>query len=312
MGRIKLLWGSIFVLILINVFTLTYFLSDETEPNKGTDKDINESVEYAAKVGEEYIPIKEVTDRLLVNYGESVLEELINRKLVFAESERLNFSISEEEIQQEISHMKQGYTSDEEFYNSLTEQIGITKDELKEEIEYYLLMEEMATKDINVEEEEMRSYYEDNIDSFYTPFKFHLHTILVPSEEEATQVIQEIEQGSSFEAVAAERSIDMITSNDGGDMGMVSADDFFLAHEIVQVAKQLPLNQISSPIATDDGYVIIKVSERIEGGLEDYSEVKAKIRREVALKQINGIAPFIESLREKIGVENYLYPSSGN
>lgn len=303
MGRIKLLWGIIFVLILLQVLTVFYFIS-EGKNEAGADS----RLEYAAKVGEEYITMEDLNQRLRSNYGENVLEELINRKLIFTEAKRLQFTISEEEIEQEINLLRQDYASEEEFYQTLHEQIGISQEDLRNEIRFYLLMEDMATKDIVIEEQEQRQYYEDNIDQYYVPTRLHLHTILVPTEEEAERVIQEIEQGSSFEAVAAERSTDLVTAPAGGDMGMVSVDDFFLDQAVARTAEKLTLNQLSTPIQTEEGYTVIKVSERVEGKIQPFEDVKSKIRRELAVKQIDGVTSFLESLRARVGVENYLYP----
>lgn len=309
MKRVKILWGLIFVLILLQAVTLSYFLSAEQEP------EVQEQVEkeygkdgYAAQVGKERIEVDEVIQRLIKEYGKTVLDDMINRKLVFSEAERLNIRISEEEIDREINNLRKDYASEEEFHRALEEQIGISSEELEQEIRFYLLTEEMATKDIVITEENMRDYYEGNLDAFYEPTRFYLHQIIVETEEEAFLVIDEIEQGSSFEAVAAERSIDMITSPDGGDMGLVTSDDFFLSHEIIRVAEEIPLNQISPPIQIEDGYAVIKVSHRIMGGQQRYDESKRKIKRELALQEIDGISVFLDRLRENIGIENYMFP----
>jgi foldase protein PrsA len=314
MKRVKVLWGLIFVLILLQALTLSYFLSAKQEEPQA-EHQAEEQAEkeygkdgYAAQVGKEKIVVDELVQRLIKDYGETVLDDMINRRIVFSEADRLNLSISEEEIEREINHLRRDYSSEEEFYQALEEQIGINSDELEQEIRFYLLTEEMATKDIVISEESMLEYYEENLDAFYEPTRFYLHQIVVETEEEAFIVINEIEQGSSFEAVAAERSIDLITSPDGGDMGLVTSDDFFLPYDIIKVAEEIPLNQISSPIQTEDGYAVIKISHRVMGGQQSYEESKGKIRRELALQEIDGISVFLDRLRANIGIENYLFP----
>lgn len=310
MNRIKVLWGLIFVLVLLQALTLSYFLTAEQEtkqiPDDG-EKAYGKNG-YAAQVGKEGIKVDELFQRLIKEYGESALDDLINRKLIFSEAERLNLSISKEEIEREIKHLGKEYSSEEEFYQVIEDQIGINSEELQQEIRFYLLTEEMATKDVVITEEDMLQYYEDNLDAFYQPTRFHLHQIVVETEEEALLVMDEIEQGSSFEAVAAERSIDTITATDGGDMGFVTSDDFFLAYDIIQMAEEIPLDQISPPLHTEEGFVIIKVSQRMIGGQQRYEDSKGKIRRELALQEIDGISIFLDRLRENIGIENYMFP----
>jgi foldase protein PrsA len=302
MGKLKFLWGIIFVLILLQVITLSYFLTGDRDESLSYGK-----AGVAAKVGSGDIPVDALVGRLISSYGEDVLTEMINRKLVLIEAERLDFTVSEGEIEQEISYLKKDYTTEEEFYQSLLEQAGISREELREEIKFYLLMEEMATKDVVIEENDMLTYYEENKSTFYVPTQFHIHKILVSTEQEAKRAIMEIEGGSSFEAVAAERSSDMLTATDGGDMGMVMADEAYLPAEVIQVAEEIPLNEISSPIKVEEGYQVIKISERIMGGQQSFDEVKSKIRRELALKEIDGISAYLENIKENIGVTNYLF-----
>lgn len=310
MNRIKVLWGLIFVLVLLQALTLSHFLTTEQEPKEVSGDGAKSYGEngYAAQVGEERIEVDRLLQRLIKEYGESTLDDLINRTLIFSEAERLSLSISEEEIEREMSHLSKEYASEEEFHLALEEEIGISFEELREEIQFYLLTEEMATKDIVITEEDMQQYYEENLDAFYEPNRFYLHQIVVETEEEALLVKDEIEQGSSFEAVAAERSIDMITSTDGGDMGFVTSDDFFLSYDIIRVAEEIPLNETSLPIHTEEGYVVIKVSQRVMGGQQSYEDSKRKIRRELALQEIDGISIFLERLRENVGIENYMFP----
>lgn len=299
----KILWGIIFVSVLLHIFTLSYFLLEKDADEKAQEEPYFEVV---AEVGDEVITMDELVDRLIQDYGDSVLEEMINRRLVFSEAEKLNLTIPEEEIQREIAHLQQDYRTEEEFYRAIEEQIGITEEELRKEISYYLLLEEMATRDIVITEEEMRAYYAQNQDLFIIPTRMHLHLIQVDTEEEALQVIEEIEQGSSFEAVAAERSTDLVNASSGGDMGFVTSNDLFISPEILQTAEVIPIDQLSEPIEVNDGYVVIKVTERLMGREQPFEEVRAKIRRELALQQIDGLSIFLERLRETYDVKNVL------
>lgn len=307
MRKIKILWGIIFILVLSNVLSGAYFYS-QIDPQTDSTKQANKVGEngHVAKVGSASITETEFTQRLIKEYGEEVLDDMINRKVVFAEAKRLNADISEEEIDREIGHIRKDYSSEEEFQQALQGEVGITSEELREEIRFYLLVEELATKDIVITEEQIRNYFAKNADAFYEPTRFHLHRILVETEAEAQEVITEIKQGSSFEAVASERSTDMITSPDGGDMGVVTSDDFFLPYEIVRVAEQIPLNEISTPIESEEGFSVIKVTKRIEGGQQGLEEVRDKVRRELALREIDGVTNFMERLRENAEVEVYL------
>lgn len=302
MGRTKVLWGIIILLIVINGSTLFYFVNNQNQDLPTLGQQGN-----AAKVGDEWITVEDVLTQLLDYYGEEILDDLISRKVVFQEAERLGVTVSDEEIERELRHFRHGYDSDELFAEALMKQVGITEEQLREEIRYYLLIEELATKDIVITDEEIEEYYEENTDAFYEPTRFHLHRIIVDTEAEAKEAIKEIEEGSSFEAVAVERSIDMITSSSGGDLGVVTSNDYFIDYDVIQTAETIEIGTISEPIETVDGYVIIKVTEREEGYQAPLEEVRETIRREIALKQVEDLSIFLEQLKNQAGVERYMF-----
>jgi foldase protein PrsA len=304
MAKPKILWSIIFALVLLNVAMLFYFTADPQPSVEAIGSEA--SAEIVARVGEDIITKDELVQRLIAHYGKHELDEMIYLKLVFAEAERLQLTVSETEVDREIYNLSLDYGSVEEFFSVLNEQIGLDEETLRQEIQYYILLEEMATMDIVIPEQDMRAYYNENISYFDMPTRFHLHRIILETEEKAEQVLKEIEEGSSFEAVAAEHSIDMITSRSGGDMGVVSSTDFFLSYEIVEAATAIELDKPSQPIYTEDGYVIIRVTAREEGGLLSFNEVQGKIRRDLALREINGIYNFLQQLRNATNVEAYL------
>src|SRR5690606_7690798 len=131
----------------------------------------------------------------------------------------------------------------------------------------------------------------------------HIYQIIVHSEQEATQVIDEIAQGSSFEAAAAEHSIDSLTASKGGDLGFVTSNDYFIEEELLATAGKLDLNTLSDPIPLEEGFAVIKVTEKVDGQKQELEEVEGKIRRQLALQQIGGTARFLERLREQAEIE---------
>ena len=81
--------------------------------------------------------------------------------------------------------------------------------------------------------------------------------ILVKSEGEAQQIIQQIKGGSSFEDIARKVST-CPSGKSGGDLG------FFARNKMVKpfedAAFNLDVGQLSAPVKTQFGYHIIKVT----------------------------------------------------
>jgi parvulin-like peptidyl-prolyl isomerase len=84
--------------------------------------------------------------------------------------------------------------------------------------------------------------------------------ILVGTEAEAQQVLTRLQNGETFEALAAELSRDVTTKDRGGDLGFFIAENL-TTPELAEVAFSLQPGEIAGPVATALGYHIIQTIE---------------------------------------------------
>ncbi|NWF71132.1 MAG: peptidylprolyl isomerase [Chloroflexi bacterium] len=87
----------------------------------------------------------------------------------------------------------------------------------------------------------------------------HARHILVASEEEANQILAELQAGADF-AILATRSLDVTTRDSGGDLGWFARGDL-MEPALADVAFALQVGEIAGPVATRLGYHIIQVLE---------------------------------------------------
>jgi len=80
--------------------------------------------------------------------------------------------------------------------------------------------------------------------------------ILVKTEEEAGNIIQQIINGTDFEELAQQHSIDRASGSKGGDLGVFGRGD--LRPEFEEAVFRLKVGAISGVVKTDLGYHIIK------------------------------------------------------
>ena len=96
--------------------------------------------------------------------------------------------------------------------------------------------------------------------------------ILVGSEEEATEVLERIEGGEEFAAVAAEVSLDQQSPG-----GVIGADQGCLVHqgqlgeEFVAAVMAAPIGELTGPVATSSGFHVIQVDERVVPTAEEFA-----------------------------------------
>ncbi|MED3561345.1 peptidyl-prolyl cis-trans isomerase [Bacillus xiapuensis] len=261
-------------LILVNFVTITIFLVKEKRANgAGLKKEI------VATIGTREISRKEWLSELEARYGKEVLKDMIDQKVIKEMAEKNKIKVSKQDVEREFRMIQT-------TYHSASEKKQENEKKWKEQIRNSLLLEEILTKDVAVSEQEMRNYYNQNKDLFDIPTAFHLSQIIVKTKTEAEKSLKELSQGSSFSAMAMERSIDEFSANDGGDIGYISKDDDRYPFEYVQTAKNLKVGEWSMPIKVDQGYAILKLEGIIKGETYAFQDVKEEIRRQIALQQM--------------------------
>lgn len=118
-----------------------------------------------------------------------------------------------------------------------------TLEDLRKIVEVNLLAEKLkedVTKDMQPVEDEVWARH-----------------ILVETEDEALEVLNLLNEGEDFAALAAEYSIDDSNSAEGGDLGWFNRDT--MVAEFTDAAFNLDVGEISGPVQTEYGYHIIQV-----------------------------------------------------
>lgn len=282
------IWGIVSLVIIIGLVTFGGL--------KLWDKSQDEIV---AKIGDYNIAYSEWFDVLKSEHGTEILDQLINQAVVSQAAEELGVVVTDEQIEQELERMKTGYDSDAQFLDVIGESI----DDLKQDIRFNLLLEEIAIHDLVISDTEVKAYYEENLDLFTENAAVHLHQIVVDTKDEAIQIISELQNGSNFAAIAQEQSTDVFSAGNGGDLGWVTYEDPSIELEVIEAATDLPINEISQPIQIFTGYAVIKVEGKKEQTIAPFQSVKNRIRRDIALQQVDSLPDVLSKLRKDKGVK---------
>ncbi|PDO11074.1 MAG: hypothetical protein BLM47_03495 [Candidatus Reconcilbacillus cellulovorans] len=252
-----------------------------------------------AEVGGKSITESDLKSYLLKRYAREALQVLIDRETVRLEAEQLGLSVSREELEAELRDMQEGYESEEQFYRTMLEQLGMTREELEEDVKYRLLLEKIAIFSIQVSQSEIDAYIRDHPEQFREYTRFHLLKIAVRTKEQADVVLDELREGADFEQVARERSMDETSALAGGDIGWIDEHDPFTDPAILETAKRLAVGQTSGAVAVEGGYVILKLKDKQVVNRMTPEEKHRKARKEVALQKAPPLSEVLASLREK-------------
>lgn len=254
-----------------------------------------------AMVNGEVISLGDFYQYAVTYFGGAVLDQMINEQVVNLEVEALGIEIQEDAINWELEHMQRGYDSEEEFYLVMREQLGMDKEDLLREVEHNLKLEAIATYGIQVSDAEYLEYVKDRPIEVVAGMELRLQQIIVDTAEEAEVVLNDLNQGVSFEDLAAAYSNDEMFPN--GDLGWVEWNDPFIRQELLEAAKNLQLYEWSGPLALSDGtYGFVKLQDQQILTEEERDKLMQRIRKEIALSKARPFNEIITELRLKYNV----------
>jgi len=97
--------------------------------------------------------------------GSQVLDTLITETLILQEAKDQNVEISLDEINQEMGKIEESLSQQGQKLDEALKSRGMTKDNLIEEIRVQKIIEKLAGKDVEVSDEELDKYIEENKES---------------------------------------------------------------------------------------------------------------------------------------------------
>ncbi|QAV82646.1 peptidylprolyl isomerase [Bacillus subtilis] len=269
----RTIWTIILGALLVCCIAVAYTL---TKSQTGASS----SGESIATIGGKSVTREEWLKEMEDQYGKSTLENMINVRVVEQLAKKNNLKISKSEVDREFLLIKA-------VNNSFYEDEHTTEKEWKDQIRYNVLLEELLTRDIDISNKELESFYNKNKELYQFDDSYRIRHIVVKDEEEAREVLKELKGGSSFEAVAAERSTDRYTSPYGGDLGFVTEASDNIPSAYIEEAKTLKEDEWSQePIKVSNGYAIIQLKEKLKARTFSFDEVKDQIRRQIAMDQL--------------------------
>lgn len=161
-----------------------------------------------------------------------------------------------------------------------------------------LLVDRTLLRDqIDVAEEELRSYYENNQDDFEREEQVRARHILLRTGPErdlaaATELAGELkrraEAGEDFGDLAREYSDDTSNAERGGDLGFFGRGAMVEPFE--EAAFGAEPGSVVGPVETDFGVHVIEVQARRPGGVQPFEQVQAVIRARLVNEQVEELA----------------------
>lgn len=172
-----------------------------------------------------------------------------------------------EEIQNHYNQNKNSYVLPESF-----------------KVSYIALDAASMQAKTTVSEQEIQAYYDQHKDQFSQPARKRYAIIQSKTEADAKSVLTELQKGADFATLAKQRSTDIISAKNGGDIGWMDADG--TVDELKQ-ANLTDKGQLSGVITSSVGFLVARLTdiqpEQVKPLASVHDGVAAKVKQEKAI-----------------------------
>ena len=170
----------------------------------------------------------------------------------------------------------------------------------KEEIMVNLLYNDRINKETVVTAEEIKNYYDGNMEQFHTPEKRTFGVILSGDLETAQQAYRELRAGSPFRTVMLSYSVDEETKANNGQTSALSMGE---QPELDPGFALRNVGDVTEPFQTSRGWTVLKLIERSDEKYFSMEESEGRI--EAALRQEKNdlrLKELLEQWKKEVGV----------
>jgi len=159
-------------------------------------------------------------------------------------------------------------------------------------------VEQEIVRTIQVTDDEIRNYYNSHLSEFVLPDRYRIREIVVPTAEDASDVLRRLAVGESFEQIAARESIGASRTS-GGDLGWIPREK--LDPDVARLVAGLRPGEISAKaVQTEMGFHILKLVASEPSRVQTLEEAKPAIKEVfVTVRKRERIDALVQSLRKR-------------
>lgn len=208
---------------------------------------------------------------------EQVIDALVKTSFVLPSDSEINLlqnqtrKIYAAKVDSSIDDMKDVNITEEDerkYYDEHQNEF-LKKDRVK--LKYIYNSKDDIAKTIKVTDDDIKKEYEQNLKKYSYPAKKEFSAIFVTDKEQADKIVKELSSGANFQNIA--ESLNQNNNNisaygKNGSLGWFVDDDSL--PEFFKKANLKKVNQISKPIPTDDGFIIIKLDGLVPSKTMDF------------------------------------------
>ncbi len=221
--------------------------------------------------------------------GQQVLERLIIENIQLQIGERSGIRITDEELNQAMGTIAQRNGMSLEQFRDALARDGLSyadaRDQVRREMIISRVRQRRVAERIQVTDQEVQNFLASDLGKMQLSEEFRLANILIPVSEgassseiqaadrQAQELYQQLQQGADFGQLAVSRSASE-NALEGGEMGWRKAGQ--LPPPFDSMISQLNPGEVTEPVRTPGGFIILKLIEKRGGDTQVRDEVHVR------------------------------------
>ena len=247
---------------------------------------------------------------------DQVLEGLIDNELLYQKAVKSEAPVPDADVEAEFQKMEEGFATADAF-SAVLKRNGVGEAEFKDQLRRTLLVTRFVDRqvvgEINVPDEDVRRYYDQNPAEVNRKEAVQLTQILVrvtpdadararaTAREKIEAILKEVKSGGDFADLARKYSEDREARKTGHTGWIVRGNG---PPTIERSAFALQPGQTSDVVESRLGFHILKVLQKRAEGPVPYEEAMETIRAKLLARERAGkIRAYVDDLKEQARVE---------
>ena len=310
----------IFFTLLLIVFTLApgYLLAEITNRIVArvnsdiiTLHDLNTSIKKLTRSSAKDLQLR--NEKKFYEIRRAILDNLINEKIADQQIIKLGIKVTAKDVEEAIEKVKKenNFTQEELIYGLKQEGVSLKeyKENIKEEIERFRLVNYEVKSKIVITEEEIKKYYQTHSKEYTEVSKVRLERIFLriksPNDKEdiarvkslGVKILQRLRQDHDFSEMAKIYSQGP-AGPEGGHLGWIKVSQ--LEPVLRKKIDKLLVGENTDLDLVPSGFQIIKLVEDKKGGLKPFEEIRDAIYSKLFKEKVEKrYAAWLNKLRKE-------------
>ncbi|MGH9685882.1 MAG: peptidylprolyl isomerase [Candidatus Acidiferrales bacterium] len=255
-------------------------------------------------------PDQQQTD--LADKKKNLLRDMIDQQLLIERGKDMGIDVETDLVKRLDDVRKQDKFATMDDFQKAVEQSGLSWEDYKSQMRNELVTRKVINQEVgdkvNIGNDEVRKYYDAHKSEFVRPEEVDLSEIFLKSQgktpeqtaavkKQADELHTRIVNGEDFAALA-KRYSEGPAKDQGGELGEYQRGQ--LAKPLEDAVFKLDKGGITDVIQTQTGFIILKVNDHYDAGLQPLDKVENDItNRLYAQKMEPALREYLQQLREE-------------